>query len=282
LANRGLNEAVTFGFGNSIIEEIITDKPIIKIANPIIVDLNTARNGLLGNLLIAISNNEKRGYSDLNLFELGTVFDGDEPTQQHTSVCIVRTGSTSPKHWARRNREVDVYDVKADLIALMQGQRFTVSTEDAPKWAHPYRYGALYQGKKKIAEFGELHPSVAKKLRIKTNVVIAIVEDINNLPSKRGGKQLTLSDFQPITRDFAFIVDNNTPSEKLTSVAQSADSRITNVVVFDAFEMSNGKKSIAFTITIQPTENMLQREKYSVECDTSEMVLLFSSTTKKE
>ncbi len=272
LASRGLNECRSFGFGNLAIEQMLSDKQNIKIANPITADYDTMRNGLLFGLLYAISNNEKRGYSDLNLFELGTVFDGDEPTQQHTSVCIVRTGNTSPKHWARRNREVDIYDVKADLIALMQGQRFTVSTEDAPKWAHPYRYGALYQGKKKIAEFGELHPSVAKKLRIKTNVVIAIVEDINNLPSKRGGKQPTLSDFQPITRDFAFIVDNNTPSEKLTSVAQSADSRITNVVVFDAFDMSDGNKSIAFTITIEPRENMSDSDLQALQTSVIESV----------
>lgn len=272
LASRGLNECRSFGFGNLAIEQMLSDKQNIKIANPITADYDTMRNGLLFGLLYAVSNNEKRGFADLNLFELGTVFDGDEPTQQHTSVCIVRTGNTSPKHWARRNREVDVYDVKADLIALMQGQRFTVSTEDAPKWAHPYRYGALYQGKKKIAEFGELHPSVAKKLRIKTNVVIAIVEDINNLPSKRGGKQPTLSDFQPITRDFAFIVDNNTPSEKLTSVAQSADSRITNVVVFDAFDMSDGNKSIAFTITIEPRENMSDSDLQALQTSVIESV----------
>lgn len=272
LASRGLNECRSFGFGNLAIEQMLSDKQNIKIANPITADYDTMRNGLLFGLLYAVSNNEKRGFADLNLFELGTVFDGDEPTQQHTSVCIVRTGNTSPKHWARRNREVDVYAVKADLIALMQGQRFTVSTEDAPKWAHPYRYGALYQGKKKIAEFGELHPSVAKKLRIKTNVVIAIVEDINNLPSKRGGKQPTLSDFQPITRDFAFIVDNNTPSEKLTSVAQSADSRITNVVVFDAFDMSDGNKSIAFTITIEPRENMSDSDLQALQTSVIESV----------
>jgi len=65
-----------------------------------------------------------------------------------------------------------------------------------------------------------------------------------------------LSDFQPITRDFAFIVDSDTPAEKLTSVARSADNRITDVVVFDAFDLSDGNKSIAFTITIQPTDNM--------------------------
>ena len=265
LASRGLNECRSFGFGNLTTEQILSDKPNIKIANPITADYDTMRNSLLFGLLYAVSNNEKRGFADLNLFELGTVFDGDAPTQQHTSVCIVRTGNTSPKHWMHRNREVDIYDVKSDLIALMQGQRFTVSSENAPRWAHPYRYGALYQGKKKIAEFGELHPSVAKKLRIKTNVVIAIVDDIKNLPTKRGGKQPILSDFQPITRDFAFIVDKNAPAEKLTSVAISADSRITNVVVFDSFDMSDGNKSVAFTITIEPRENMSDSDLQQIQ-----------------
>ncbi len=265
LASRGLNECRSFGFGNLTTEQILSDKPNIKIANPITADYDTMRNSLLFGLLYAVSNNEKRGFADLNLFELGTVFDGDAPTQQHTSVCIVRTGNTSPKHWMYRNREVDIYDVKSDLIALMQGQRFTVSTENAPLWAHPYRYGALYQGKKKIAEFGELHPSVAKKLRIKTNVVIAIVDDIKNLPTKRGGKQPILSDFQPITRDFAFIVDKNAPAEKLTSVAISADSRITNVVVFDSFDMLDGNKSVAFTITIEPRENMSDSDLQQIQ-----------------
>ena len=147
----------------------------------------------------------------------------------------------------------------------MAGQRFTVSSENAPLWAHPYRYGAIYQGKKKIAEFGELHPSVAKKLRIKTTVVVAIVEDIKNLPAKRVGKQPVLSDFQPITRDFAFIVDADTPAEKLTSVAQSTDNRITNVIVFDSFDMNNGKKSVAFTITIEPRENMSDSDLQQIQ-----------------
>jgi phenylalanyl-tRNA synthetase beta chain len=116
-----------------------------------------------------------------------------------------------------------------------------------------------------LAQFGELHPSVAKKMRIKTNTVIAIVDDITVLPTQRGGKQPNLSDFQPITRDFAFIVDNDTPSEKLTGVARSADSRITDVVVFDAFDMGDGNKSVAFTITIQPTDNMSDADLQKIQ-----------------
>lgn len=260
LASRGLNECQTFGFGNSGVESLLTDRKIIKIANPIVNDLDTARNTLLENLLIAVANNEKRGFSNLNLFELGTVFDGDEPGQQHTQLCIVRTGVNSPKHWQNRNRNVDIYDVKADLIALMCGQRFTVETSDAPKWAHPFQYGKIMQGKKVIAEFGSLHPAVAKKLHIKTPTVIAIVDNIDNLPRGWKLKHDVLSDFQPITRDFAFVVDSDTLAESLTGVAIATDKRITDAVVFDAFDMGDGKKSIAFTITIVPTENMGEEE----------------------
>ena len=260
LASRGLNECQTFGFGNSEIEELLSDKPIIKIANPIVNDMDTARNCLLENLLVAVANNEKRGYGDLNLFELGTVFDGDMPGQQHTQICVVRTGATSPKHWQNRNRNVDIYDVKSDIIALMCGQNCTVSSDNAPKWAHPFQYGAIFQGKKKISEFGALHPAIAKKMHIKTPTVIAIVDDIENLPKSRKIRHEKLSEFQPITRDFAFVVDDNTMAETLTAAAMSADKRISDVIVFDAFDMGGGKKSIAFTITIIPTENMGEEE----------------------
>lgn len=257
LAARGLNESITFGFGNSRVEEILTDKPIIRIANPIIVDLDTARNGLLGNLLIAVANNEKRGYQDLNLFEMGTVFDGDMPNAQHIGICIVRTGVTSPKHWQKRNRPVDIYDVKSDIVSLLNGQNFTIETENSPLWAHPYRYGALYQGKKKIGEFGELHPSVAKKLKIKTNVVVGIIEDIDALPRPAVKRKLIkFGEFQPVTRDFAFIVPNDFPAANLVAAAHGASNLISDVVVFDSFEMPDGQKSVAFTTTIIPTEKM--------------------------
>ena len=265
LASLGLNEAITFGFGNSKVEEIVTDKPIIKIANPIIVDLDTARNNLLGNLLIAVANNEKRGFSNLNMFELGAVFDGDNPGEQHTSLCIVRCGETSPKHWQKRNRSVDVFDVKSDLISLLGAQKFTVDTKNPPRWAHPYKYGAIVQGPRVLAQFGELHPSIAKKMHIKTPVMIALVENIDLLPKNPKGKKIPMTDFMPITRDFAFVVDKMAESQKIVQTAMSADSRIANVVIFDSFDMGNGQKSIAFTITIYPEQNMTDEDLLKIQ-----------------
>ena len=265
LAALGLNEAITFGFGNSKVEKLLTDKPIIKIANPIIVDLDTARNNLLGNLLIAVANNEKRGFSDLNLFELGTVFDGDKPGEQHTSICIVRTGATSQKHWQKRNRNVDVFDVKSDVLSLIGAQKFTIDTKNPPHWAHPFKYGAITQGPRVLAQFGELHPSVAKQLHIKTPVMVAIIEDISLLPQKVKNKKIPMTGFMPITRDFAFVVDKNYEAQKIVQTAQSSDSHIANVTVFDSFDMENGQKSIAFTITIYPESNMSDEDLLKIQ-----------------
>ena len=265
LANLGLNENISFGFGNSKIEQILTDKPIIKIANPIIVDLDTARNNLLGNLLLAVAENEKHGFSDLNLFELGTVFDGDQPGQQHTSICIVRTGATSPKHWQKRNRVVDVFDVKADILSLLGSQKFTIDTKNAPRWAHPFKYGAITQGPRTLAQFGELHPSVAKQLHIKTPVMIGLIEDISLLPAKPKYKKIPMTDFMPITRDFAFLVDKNYESQKIVATALASDARIANTVIFDSFDIDDKQKSVAFTITIYPEQNMTDEDLLKIQ-----------------
>ena len=241
------------------------DKPIIKVANPIINDLDTARNNLLENMLVAVANNEKRGFVDMNMFEMGPVFDGDKPGEQHTSICIVRSGSTSPKHWQKRNRPVDIFDVKADLVSLLGAQKYTIDTTNAPKWAHPYRYGAIVQGKKVLAQFGQLHPSIAKQLHIKTNVYVGLVEDIENLPKNPKHKKIPMTDFMPITRDFAFVVDNDFESGKILSTALSTDSCVADAVVFDSFDMGNGKKSVAFTITIYPDHNMNDEELLKIQ-----------------
>ena len=265
LVKSGLNESVSFGFGNSKIEKLLTDKPIIKVANPILVDMDTARNNLLENLLVMVSNNEKRGFPDINVFELGTVFDGDKPGEQHTSLCIIRTGVTSPKHWQKRNRPVDIFDVKSDLVSLIGAQKYTIDTASAPKWAHPYRYGAIVQGKKVLAQFGQLHPSVAKQLHIKTNVYIGLVEDIENLPKNPKHKKIPMTDFMPITRDFAFVVDKDFESGKIISTALATDSCVADAVVFDSFDMGDGKKSVAFTITIYPDHNMNDEELLKIQ-----------------
>ena len=260
LVARGLNESVSFGFGNSKIESLLTDKQIVKVSNPITVDFDCMRNNLLGNLLIALSQNIKRGFPDTATFEMGTVFDGDMPGNQHTQICIVRSGTTGPKHWMKRARPVDVFDAKADILALIGNQKYTIETTGTPLWAHPYKYGRLMQGNRKIAEFGELHPSVAHELHIKVPTVVAIIDNIDVLPKTPKFAKTPISDFQPITRDFAFVTESKFPAAKLVAAALASDNRIADVTIFDSFDMGGGNKSVAFTITIYPTENMSEND----------------------
>ena len=265
LAARGLNEIMSFGFGNAAMESMLTDRASVKIANPITTDMDTARNTLLGNVLNAVAANEKRGFGDVNLFELGTVFDGDTPGAQHTQIVIARMGVTSPRHWMHRNRDVDIWDVKADILALMRGMNVTVRNDAAPKWAHPYRYGAVYQGNRKIAEFGEVHPMVRRACKIKGRVYIGLVDDVAALPRRERRVTTPITEFMPITRDFAFIVALDAPAGDLVAATASADKRITDVTVFDAFDMGDGKKSIALTITITPDKNMSDADLMEIQ-----------------
>ncbi len=265
LAARGLNECDAYGFGNKSVEELLSDKKIISVANPIVADMNTMRNNLLGNMLGFVGDNEKRGYPDVNLFMVGTVFDGDTPGAQHTQIAIVRTGRTGPKHWQNRTRDVDIYDVKADVMSIIGAARTTVSTDNPPRWAHPYRYGRIMIGNRVVGEFGQLHPAVARALKIKTNVCVGIIENTENIPNTRRTPRNPITDFQPIKRDFAFIVDVACPAQNIVSAARSADTRINDVVVFDAFDMGDNMRSIAFTITIIPTENMTDNDLMEIQ-----------------
>ena len=74
-----------------------------------------------------------------------------------------------------------------------------------------------------------------------------------------------MTDFMPISRDFAFVVDAKYPAEKIIATAMATDSQIANAVIFDSFDMGNNQKSIAFTITIYPQQNMDDSELLKIQ-----------------
>jgi len=76
---------------------------------------------------------------------------------------------------------------------------------------------------------------------------------------------LALSDLQAVERDFAFVVDTKVEALILVNAAQGADKAlIKSVKVFDQFlgekaqaQMGAGKKSLAFTVRLQPESQTL-------------------------
>ena len=67
--------------------------------------------------------------------------------------------------------------------------------------------------------------------------------------------------FQPIERDFAFVVDRDLPAETLLRAVRGVDRELVSEVrLFDVYDdagLGEGKKSLAVTIVLQPRERSL-------------------------
>lgn len=267
LASRGMYETVTWSFADSDLAQYFRKgHEAIILANPIAKELNEMRPSILPNLLTAVKNNIARGYANVSLFEVGPEFYGRNPQEQNMAASGVRCGQTSKKDWTHSNRDYDVFDAKADALAVIAAAKGPFEnpqiTLDAPSYYHPGRSGTLRLGKNVLAYFGEIHPAVLKAFDIKTRVVaFEVILDNIPLPRNTQGKarkKLELSQFQPVDKDLAFVVDKSVSAAAIIAAAKNADrNHITDVRVFDVYEgenMPEGKKSVAIALTFQPVE----------------------------
>lgn len=275
LASRGLVEAVTWSFISHDAAKLFGGgSPKLVLANPIAADLSDMRPSLLPGLIRSAQANADRGFGDVALFEVGQVFQSDEPEGQLIAAAGLRRGTARlegvGRQWDGGAKPVDAFDAKADLMALLSGLGIPVGglqiVAGGPAWAHPGRSATLQFGPKGVVgAFGEVHPKVLKALDVKGPLVAFEIHlDALPLPKYKPTKvkpKLTLSGFQPVTRDFAFIVDGKVAAGDMLKTAQNADrTLISDVSVFDLYEgpgVEAGKKSVALAVTLQPVEKTL-------------------------
>jgi phenylalanyl-tRNA synthetase beta chain len=235
------------------------------------------RPSLLPNLAAAAGRNAARNMPNVSLFEIGPRFEGSKPSGQTLVACALRAGHTEPRHWSGGRRPVDALDAKADALAALQAvglpssalQTIAGPNGGVPGWFHPGRSGVLKLGNQALAVFGELHPSALTALDVKGPMVACEVF-IDRAPKPKKApiaarQLLKVSPFQPAGRDFAFVVDTSVAAEALMRVARNADKDlISNVELFDAYEgphVSEGKKSLAVAVTLQPKDATLTDEQ---------------------
>ncbi len=274
LAARGLMEAVTWSFMSSRLAGLFGGvAEELRLANPISSDLDVMRPSILPNLIAAAGRNADRGFGDVALFEVGPQYADDTPEGQALVAAGVRAGETGPRHWAAPPRPVDVFDAKADAIAAIEeaggpAAKLQITT-DAPDWYHPGRSGTLRLGPNAIAWFGEIHPRVLDAIDVK-GPVVGFEVFLDRVPLPRAGRSklrppLAASPFQPVGRDFAFMVDADVPAEAVIRAARGAEKKlIDEVTVFDVYTgpgLEEGKKSLAIHVRLQPTEKTLTDEE---------------------
>jgi phenylalanyl-tRNA synthetase beta chain len=275
LATRGLVEAVTWSFVSKPQAELFGGgKPSLALANPIAADLSDMRPSLIPGLITAAQKNADRGYGEVALYEVGQIFRGDRPEDQFVAASGVRRGlakaSGWARHWATGGKPVDAFDVKADALAVLAAAGAPMQAlqivAGGPPWLHPGRSGTIQVGPQNVlGHFGELHPRALEALGAE-GPLVAFEVILDRLPEPkarptRAKPPLELSPFQPVERDFAFIVDMAVKAGDLVRAAQGADRKlIAGIAVFDVYEgagIDPDKKSIAIAVTLQPRDKTL-------------------------
>ena len=277
IASKGYYETVTWSFTDSKINELFRENMNeVEIVNPISSDLNVLRNSIFSNLIIYLKKNLDRGFKDISLFEIGPIFYGNKPSQQKIVLSGLRSGKVSRYNWIEKERLVDVFDAKRDVIQSLvevgfDQKKLNVDNK-APSYYHPGKSGSIYLNKNEtipVAYFGEIHPNILKKIDIKTEALICIEIYLDNIKqtSKKlrdQKKQFKYSDYQKSERDFAFVIDKSFKVQDLVNIISEVDKNlIRSVKVFDVYEGENipsDKKSIALNVTIQSSEKTLKDE----------------------
>ena len=275
LAARGIVEAVTWSFISKPQAELFGGgSAALALANPIAAELSDMRPSLIPGLVAAAQKNADRGFPYVALFEVGQVFKGDQPEDQFTAATGVRRAlaktSGAGRHWSGKTAEVDAFDAKGDALAVLAAAGAPVQAlqvvPGGPAWFHPGRSGTIQIGPQNIlGHFGELHPRALEAMKadgplVAFEVILERIPEAKTKPT-RAKPMLELAPFQPVTRDFAFVVDRAVKAADIVRTAQSVDRKlITGVSVFDVYEGTGievGKKSVAIAVTIQPREKTM-------------------------
>ena len=272
LATRGISEAATWSFIEPAMAERFGNAGI-RLRNPINSELSVLRPSILPNLLQAAGRNLNRGTASVALFESGPRFLGTQPGEQEVAIGGIRVGPNHTRHWAMNARDVDVYDARADAVAVLLACKVNPDglkvVAEGPDHYHPGRKGRLMLGPKTIlAEFGEIHPGIVRDLDIEARAVgFEVFLDRLPKPKSKNKKScarpaLKTSNFPPVDRDFAFVVDRTVPAETLMNAVRAAErSLIQDVSLFDVYQgkgLDDDKKSLAIAVRLQSMDHTLE------------------------
>ena len=273
MAARGFLEAVTWSFmAKDHAALFAKHDPALAVANPVASELNQMRPSIIGNLAVAAQRAANHGEPGARLFEVGPIYLGDGPKDQRTVASGVARPA-SQRHWQGTPHAYDAFAAKADLFAVLDalgqsGERFQVSAPTQPHW-HPGQAACLKLGPKvTVGHFGAIHPGVLKAMGV-DGPMFGFELNLNALPQMKVRPTKTKpvlqrADLTPIRRDLAFLVDEAVPAGDLVKYAVGTDKQlIVSADVFDVYQgagVPEGRKSIAFEVTIQPREKLTDED----------------------
>jgi phenylalanyl-tRNA synthetase beta chain len=263
LTSKGLSEVISYSFIKAEYAEAFKEnKKLLLLLNPISEDLSVMRPSLLPGLILAASRTLNYGKTHVELMEAGDVF--YDECRQESHIAGIRIGEIHDRSWLDQNRKTDVFDAKADLLAVLKyygiSEKDITIKKDLPPYYHPSRSGAVFFGRKLIGYFGEMHPKICKLFSVNERIICfeVILDNITPLQKK---VEFNSKVFPTIERDFSFVFDAKVLVGNLIGEIYKLDSRVIKADIFDCFEMSHLKKAIGFTITLSANDRTLTEDE---------------------
>ena len=265
LVNRGYQEVITYSFISNEMHDLVDpDAKKILLQNPISDDMAVMRSSLWSGLIDTAKSNMRRGHHNARFFELGLCFSGTDVDGQVQKIAGIISGNRHNLQWAGADREVDFFDAKSDVEALLNLSKKDFKFEPAD---HPAlqmgQTAKIMKGKNHIGWLGALSPKLQKKLSMPNAFLFELTQseiEQGDTPSYE-----SFSSFQASQRDIAIVVSKEITSDELIHSIQSLkQDDLIDVNLFDVYEgehIEQGSKSVALNLTYQSKEVTLTDEQ---------------------
>jgi phenylalanyl-tRNA synthetase beta chain len=265
LVQRGYHEAITYSFVDPDLQAVLCPgEPALELSNPISADLAAMRVSLWPGLVRALGENQRRQQARVRLFEIGRKFrvDGDGLVEVPV-VAGVAAGSALPEQWGAAANEVDFFDVRADVEALLRSTGSVDSfafVADSHAALHPGQSARILRDGRPVGWLGRLHPAVERRLELTYSAVVFEIETDSALTAVIP-RHADISRFPAVRRDLAIVVREAVEVRSLLDrIRASAGALLTGLAVFDIYRgrgIDEGFKSVAIGLNLQDISRTL-------------------------
>ncbi|MES2113745.1 MAG: phenylalanine--tRNA ligase subunit beta, partial [Pseudomonadota bacterium] len=272
LADLGYQEVINMSFVEAAWEQdFCANEQPIKLQNPIASQLSVMRSSLIGSLVANVRYNLNRKASRVRVFETGAVYLRDASVadgpltvagyRQPKRVAAMAYGPVADEQWGQDSRNVDFFDVKADLEQLFAPAVARFVKADHPA-LHPGRSARIELDGKTVGYLGELHPRWMQKYDLPQAPVVFEVDAVA-LEQRSLPVYAEISKFPGATRDLAAVVKQGVPAQDLVDTFNAVVKEIPHgnivqaIVLFDEYRgkgLEADEKSLAFRFSLQDTQ----------------------------
>jgi phenylalanyl-tRNA synthetase beta chain len=284
-AARGFDEALNYSFvaERELAALIPQEKPIL-VANPLTVEQGAMRTTLLAGLLRNVGHALKHGAQDARLYEIGRVYRA-RPSGSHPSgelawpadeprrLGIVAAGHRAPRSWSAPHDPFDFYDLKGSVEDVLHAMAIPARFVPGERpWLHPAASAEVMVEGAACGALGQIHPRVAQAFDVPAGVLLAELDWEALLAHSEALRQMgVVARFPSVARDLAFVVGAATPAEEMLREIRAVDEKglIEDVTLFDVYrgaQVPQGKKSVAYGLTLRATDRTLTDAEADALC----------------